>query len=99
MLKRKERYHVAVAGATGVVGQEMIEILEERNFPIEALHPFASERSAGKSLSFCGEEVMIENLGTADFSVRFLFPSKRARARKGALGVFLGAAGHGCFGG
>ncbi len=68
MLKKKEKYHVAVAGATGVVGQEMIEILEEREFPIEALHPFASKRSAGKSLSFCGEEVEIQNLETADFS-------------------------------
>ncbi len=68
MLKRKEKYHVAVAGATGVVGQEMIDILEERKFPIEALHPFASERSVGKSLSFAGEEVEIKNLETADFS-------------------------------
>lgn len=68
MLKRKEKYQVAVAGATGVVGQEMIEILEERKFPIENLHPFASERSAGKSVRFSGEELIIKNLETADFS-------------------------------
>ncbi len=68
MLKLKEKYHVAVAGATGVVGQEMIDILEEREFPIESLHPFASSRSAGKSTSFCEEEVVIQNLETADFS-------------------------------
>ena len=53
-------YTVAVLGATGAVGQEMIKILEERNFPVGKLIPLASSRSAGKTLLFKGEEVTIE---------------------------------------
>ena len=52
-------YTVAVLGATGAVGQEMINILEERNFPIGKLIPLASARSAGKTLKFKGEDVTI----------------------------------------
>ena len=52
-------YTVAVLGATGAVGQEMIKILEERNFPVGKLVPLASARSAGKSLKFKGEDVTI----------------------------------------
>jgi len=52
-------YTVAVLGATGAVGQEMINILEERNFPVGKLIPLASERSAGKTLKFKGEDVTI----------------------------------------
>ena len=53
-------YTVAVLGATGAVGQEMIKILEERNFPVGKLVPLASARSAGKKLLFKGEEVTIQ---------------------------------------
>ena len=52
-------YTVAVLGATGAVGQEMIKILEERNFPVGKLIPLASARSAGKTLTFKGEEIVI----------------------------------------
>ena len=52
-------YTVAVLGATGAVGQEMIKILAERNFPVGKLVPLASARSAGKKLLFKGEEVTI----------------------------------------
>lgn len=52
-------YTVAVLGATGAVGREMIKILEERNFPVGTLIPLASARSAGKALTFRGEEVVI----------------------------------------
>ena len=51
---------VAVLGATGAVGQEMIKILEERNFPVGKLIPLASARSAGKTLKFRGEDVTIQ---------------------------------------
>lgn len=68
MLKKKEAYHLAVAGATGAVGQEMIEILAERKFPVEKLHLFASERSAGSTLPFSDEEVVVRKLSEADFS-------------------------------
>ena len=53
-------YTVAVLGATGAVGQEMIKILQERNFPVGKLVPLASERSAGKTLKFKGEDVTIQ---------------------------------------
>ena len=53
-------YTVAVLGATGAVGQEMIKILQERDFPVGKLVPLASARSAGKTLLFKGEEVTIQ---------------------------------------
>ena len=53
-------YTVAVLGATGAVGQEMIGLLEERNFPVGKLVPLASARSAGKTLKFRGEDVTIQ---------------------------------------
>ena len=53
-------YTVAVLGATGAVGQEMIKILQERNFPVGKLVPLASARSAGKTLKFKGEDVEIK---------------------------------------
>ena len=53
-------YTVAVLGATGAVGQEMIKILQERDFPVGKLIPLASRRSAGKKLLFKGEEVTIQ---------------------------------------
>jgi len=52
-------YTVAVLGATGAVGQEMIKILAERNFPVKKLVPLASKRSAGKKLTFKDEEITI----------------------------------------
>ena len=52
-------YTVAVLGATGAVGQEMIQILQERNFPVGKLIPLASARSAGKTIRFKGEDVTI----------------------------------------
>ena len=53
-------YTVAVLGATGAVGQEMIKILQERNFPVGKLIPLASARSAGRKLKFKGEDVTIQ---------------------------------------
>ena len=54
-----KQYTVAVLGATGAVGQEMIKILQERNFPVGKLIPLASKRSVGKTVSFWGEEIAI----------------------------------------
>ncbi|MBQ4600976.1 MAG: aspartate-semialdehyde dehydrogenase [Oscillospiraceae bacterium] len=53
-------YTVAILGATGAVGQEMLKILEERNFPVGKLIPLASKRSAGKTLKFKGEDIVIQ---------------------------------------
>ncbi len=55
-------YSVAIAGATGAVGQTMLAILAERNFPMRSLRLLASDRSEGKMLTFRGEEVKIEKL-------------------------------------
>ena len=55
-----KEFRVAVLGATGVVGREMIKVLEERKFPVSELRPLASARSAGKTLSFRGEEFVIK---------------------------------------
>lgn len=68
MLKKKERYVVAVVGATGAVGNEMIAVLEERNFPVERLRLFASERSEGKTLQFEGSEIPVETLKEDSFN-------------------------------
>ena len=55
-------YTVAILGATGAVGQEMMNILAERNFPVGKLVPLASARSAGKKITFKGEEVTIQEV-------------------------------------
>jgi aspartate-semialdehyde dehydrogenase len=60
-------YRVAVVGATGAVGQEMLKILEERNFPVSDIRLLASSRSAGKKLRFKGEEVTVEELKPESF--------------------------------
>lgn len=67
MLKRKSSYRVAVVGATGAVGEEMIQILEERKFPIERLCPLASSRSAGGTVQFQGKPLLIEELTAKSF--------------------------------
>ena len=54
-----KQYTVAILGATGAVGQEMMKILEERHFPVKELIPLASKRSAGKTLTFQGKPVTI----------------------------------------
>ena len=56
----KKLYTVAILGATGAVGQEMMKILQERDFPVGKLIPLASARSAGKTLKFKGEDVVIQ---------------------------------------
>ena len=63
-----ELYDVAVVGATGGVGEPMISILEERNFPVGTLYPLASSRSAGKTIMFKGSTVKVTDLADFDFS-------------------------------
>jgi len=62
-----KNYTVAVVGATGVVGKEMIETLEKRNFPVGKLVPLASERSAGSVVSFRRQEIDVEVLTKDSF--------------------------------
>jgi len=67
MLKKKERYMVAVVGATGAVGNEMIATLVGRDFPVERLRLFASERSEGKIMEFKDTEIPVESLNEKSF--------------------------------
>lgn len=60
-------YDIAVVGATGAVGQAMLDILAERQFPVGKLYAIASERSAGDTVDFKGRAVLIENLADFDF--------------------------------
>ena len=59
--------HVAVAGATGAVGVEMIKTLERRNFPVASLKLLASARSVGRKMTFRGEEIAVEEMTEASF--------------------------------
>ena len=59
--------HLAIVGATGAVGIEMIKVLERRNFPVASLRLLASPRSAGKKLSFRGQEITVEPLKAGSF--------------------------------
>ena len=63
-----KKYNIAIAGATGNVGREIINILEERNFPIENLYLLASSRSKGKKINFKEQEIIVEDLSDFDFS-------------------------------
>ena len=63
-----KKYNVAVVGATGAVGETMISILEERNFPIENLYALASSRSAGNEILYKGKKLIVQNLEDFDFS-------------------------------
>ncbi len=61
-------YDVAVVGATGAVGETMLSILAERNFPVGKVYALASERSVGKPVSFGNKTLRVEDLATFDFS-------------------------------
>ncbi len=67
MLKKKDRYNVAVVGATGAVGNEMIATLEERDFPVGRLRLFASEMSEGRNLKFRDADIPVEILNEDSF--------------------------------
>jgi aspartate-semialdehyde dehydrogenase len=66
-MKKKSKYNVAVMGATGAVGEEMLKILEERNFPVDRLVLLASARSAGKTMKFRGRDIPVEELKEDSF--------------------------------
>ena len=62
-----QKYNIAVAGATGAVGTEIIQILEQRDFPIDNLYLLASSKSKGKKIQFKGKEILVEDLAEFDF--------------------------------
>lgn len=94
MLKKKSAYTVAILGATGAVGKESLEILEERNFPLAALRLFASKRSAGEVMTCQGKEWTVEELteSSSFAGVDFAFISATDAISK-EYGPRLGAAG------
>lgn len=63
-----KKYNVAVVGATGAVGEVMLSILAQRNFPAGEVYALASERSAGKKVKFGTQELVVEDLSSFDFS-------------------------------
>ncbi len=64
---QKKTYHVAIVGASGAVGQEMLDVLARRSFPVGKLRALGSERSAGQQVQFQGEKLPIERLDEKSF--------------------------------
>ncbi len=60
-------YHIAIAGATGAVGQELLRVLARRAFPVRSIRAIGSARSAGKSVCFRDESIPVEELGKSSF--------------------------------
>ena len=75
-----EKIDVAVVGATGVVGEAMLEILAQRKFPVGKVYALASERSAGNKVKFGNRELVVDDLAKFDFS-------------KAQIGLFSAGAG------
>jgi aspartate-semialdehyde dehydrogenase len=67
-MSKQDKYDVAVVGATGAVGEVMLEILAERKFPVGKVYAVASERSAGSTVEFRGDDLVVQDLSTFDFS-------------------------------
>ena len=67
-----KKYNVAILGATGAVGREMMKILEERNFPIDELRLLASARSVGTVLIYNGEEIIVQEAKATSFENRWI---------------------------
>ena len=61
-------FNIAIAGATGAVGETLLSILKERKFPIGELVPLASERSAGSKVEFGNRPITVRNLADYDFN-------------------------------
>ncbi len=68
MERSKKGYHVAIVGATGAVGEELLRVLERRAFPVDRLLPLCSARSAGSSVRFHGEEIPAKELTRESFA-------------------------------
>jgi len=60
-------YHIAVVGATGAAGTELLRVLERRSFPVANLRPIGSARSVGKSVQFCGDSIPVKKLDAESF--------------------------------
>jgi len=63
----EKKFNVAVAGATGAVGNQMISCLEERKFPINSIKLLASSRSVGRKMDYKGDSIVVEELKESSF--------------------------------
>ena len=66
-MQKKSPQHVAIVGASGAVGQEMLDVLARRRFPVASLRLLGSERSAGQTMTFADETLIVERLGPDSF--------------------------------
>ena len=67
MFKKKSKYNIAIVGATGIVGESLLDIINEKNFPIDNIVPLASHRSVGSNVKFGKELITVKDLATYDF--------------------------------
>ncbi len=91
---KKEKYNFAVVGATGLVGKEIISILEERNFPVGELKLLASERSSGELLDFGGKSHIVEVLSEDSFEgidIGLFSPGGEVSAKYAPIAAAAGA--------
>ena len=65
---KKSEFSVAIVGATGLVGETLLQVLDERNFPVSQVYALASSRSLGKAVEFKGRTVHVQDLEGFDFS-------------------------------
>ena len=79
-------YKVAILGATGAVGQEMMKILAERDFPVAELHLLASERSVGKEVTWKGRTLTVELAEVETSVIRLAQAIQKTQKRANALG-------------
>ena len=68
MLTKKESYNVAVVGATGIVGESLLDILYSRRFPISSIHALASKKSKGSKAKFGDQLLTVESLDEFNFT-------------------------------
>ena len=91
-MSKKNAYRVAIAGATGLVGETMLQILAERKFPVSELIPLASARSVGKTIAFGGRTLPVRDLATFDFAGCASGLSSRPRRWRNCLLMAISAA-------
>jgi aspartate-semialdehyde dehydrogenase len=94
MLKKKDKYVVAISGATGAVGKELTEILEERRFPVSELVPLASEGSEGERIDFQGKKWTVKRLtkdAFKDVDIAFLSAGGERSTQFAPVAVRAGA--------
>ena len=94
MLEKKGKYNIAIVGATGIVGESLLEILSSRNFPINEIYAVASEKSRGFKAKYGDNLVTVQALSEFDFTgVDIAFFSAGAAISREYASK---AASHGC---